>query len=70
MIKETFPVEGMSCGHCKMTVENAVSKLDGVKSAKANLKQNNLNVKYDEALLSLGQIKEAVKQAGYIVEVT
>ena len=31
MIKITFDVSGMSCAACSARVQNAVSKLDGVK---------------------------------------
>jgi len=68
MINEIINVEGMSCEHCKMTVEMAARKIEGVKKAKVNLKQKNLSVKYDESLVNPDQIKEAVRRAGYIIK--
>lgn len=32
-------IDGMSCNHCKMTVEKALSKIEGVKSYKVDLEQ-------------------------------
>lgn len=67
MAKQTLNVEGMTCGHCKMTVENSVSDLDGVTSAKVNLKKQNVTFKYDESMVSLDQVKEAINASGYQV---
>ena len=65
MKKENIIVEGMTCNHCKMAVEKAVSSLDGVKSAKVDLAKKNLAVKYDESQANEGAIKQAVIDAGY-----
>ena len=67
MQKESIRVEGMTCGHCKMTVENAAGELPGVDSAKVNLKKSTLTVKYDAAAVTIDDIKEAVVEAGYSV---
>lgn len=67
MQKESFRVEGMTCGHCKMTVENAAGNLAGVGAAKVNLKKGTLTVKYDSAAVTLEDIKDAVIEAGYSV---
>ena len=67
MTKETINVDGMTCNHCKMTVEQAAGKLDGVAKAKVDLKKNTLTVKFDEGKTSLDLIKDAVSEAGYQV---
>ena len=67
MQKESIRVEGMSCGHCKITVENAAGSLPGVDAAKVNLKKGTLTVKFDSAAVTMEDIKEVVTEAGYSV---
>lgn len=67
MVKEIFRVEGMTCGHCKSTVEKAADDLPGVAKAKVDLKKGTLTVKFDSAAVTLEAIKEAVEGAGYSV---
>ncbi len=67
MSKSVLKVEGMSCGHCKMSVEKAVTSLKGVANAQVNLEAGSLNVSWDETEVSLEAIKEAVRDAGYEV---
>jgi len=35
----TLNVEGMTCGHCKMAVTNALKELEGVKNVDVHLKE-------------------------------
>ena len=67
MSNTVLKVDGMSCGHCKMSVEKAVGSLAGVARAQVNLEAGNLSVSFDEARVSLEAIKEAVRDAGYEV---
>jgi copper chaperone CopZ len=45
--KKTILIEGMSCNHCKMHVEEALSRLAGVQSAAVDLKAKNAKVFLD-----------------------
>ena len=62
-MKKVIAIEGMSCQHCKMHVEQALNAIDGV-SAKVDLKKN-------EAVVDLSKdvsdqaLKDAVDGAGY-----
>jgi len=38
-MKKVIKVSGMTCEHCKARVEKALSSVDGVKSAKVDLKK-------------------------------
>ncbi len=67
MSKSVLKVEGMSCGHCKMTVEKAVSSLKGVADARVDLQGGSVTVSFDEAQVDLERIKEAIRDAGYEV---
>ena len=59
MKSDIFAVSGMKCVHCKANVENALKSLNGVKSAEANLEKANVNVEYDESVVTPAQLKEA-----------
>lgn len=59
-----FPVNGMSCGHCKAAVEKALMSLKGVKSAEVDLAKKSVRVTAKETV-TLESLKEAVRGAGY-----
>lgn len=65
MKQEIYPVEGMTCATCSMTVEKAVGKLSGVAQASVNLATEKLSVDYDENAISATDIAAAVEKAGY-----
>ncbi|MCF7885973.1 MAG: cation transporter [Candidatus Marinimicrobia bacterium] len=65
MNKTTIKVKGMSCGHCKMTVENALKENKCVTDASVNLDKGEANVEYKDCLESVDTLKEAIKNAGY-----
>ncbi|MGV3129620.1 copper ion binding protein [Staphylococcus simulans] len=66
-MEKQLKVEGMSCGHCKAAVEDAVGKVEGVDKVDANPDANNVDVAYngDDAVLS--QVESAIYDAGYDV---
>lgn len=64
----TLNVPKMSCGHCKMAVENAGGSLAGVKSISADLQTKAVEISYDEDAVSLDDIKQALAGAGYPAE--
>ena len=65
-MSEAFSVPDMTCGHCKTTVENAVSSLDGVRSAEVNLEAKTVTVNHDETVDSTS-IVGVIEEAGYQV---
>lgn len=67
METKTLDVKGMSCGHCKMSVEGALNGLDGVSAANVDLDAGKVEVTYDETKVSLENMKEAVEDQGYDV---
>ena len=60
-------VEGMTCGHCKQSVEKALSGLAGVMKADVDLGKGTVSVTYDSAKVNESQMKEAVENQGYDV---
>ena len=67
MQTQTLDVKGMTCGHCKMSVEGALEKLDGVSVVEVDLNTGKVEVSYDESKVSLDNMKEAVEDQGYDV---
>ena len=65
MTKENFDVTGMSCSACSARVEKAVGKIVGAENVSVNLLTNSMQVKFDEAKISVEAIVEAVVNAGY-----
>lgn len=66
-MEKTLDVQGMSCGHCKASVEGALKKLDGVKEAEANVTTGKVDVSFDEAKVNEQALKEAIEEQGYDV---
>ncbi|WP_435158502.1 heavy-metal-associated domain-containing protein [Haladaptatus sp. DFWS20] len=58
----TITVEGMSCGHCEQTVEDALRSIDGITDATANHEAEQASIKGDADVTVLVQ---AVENAGY-----
>lgn len=67
MEQTTLNVQGMSCGHCVKAVEGSVGKLEGVGSVTVHLKDNKVEVLYDQSKVTIEQIKETIDDQGYDV---
>ena len=63
--EKTYTVEGMTCGHCELSVRKAVEALAGVQSVHADRGTRSLTVRGtgidDDA------VRQAVQAAGYNV---
>ena len=68
MSKVVIQVEGMSCNHCKMAVENALRGLEGVDSVAVDLKKKTASVVYDEARCGVPAMKAAIQDEGFTAE--
>lgn len=53
------------CDMCKTNIEEAVYKVDGVKSVYLDLESKEASVKYDASLVSKEAIMKAITMAGY-----
>ncbi|MEM4722113.1 MAG: heavy metal translocating P-type ATPase [Candidatus Methanomethylicaceae archaeon] len=65
--EKTFTIKGMDCASCAPRIEEAVSKIPGVKLAQISFATEKLKV-VSELHLDERQIIEAVKKIGYSVE--
>src|SRR5690349_23443873 len=64
-----LPIEGMSCASCAATVQDALGRAGGggggVASAVVNYATGKAAVVYDDAQTQVGQLIQAVRDAGY-----
>jgi copper chaperone len=66
MVKTTvLKVPDMTCGHCELSVQEALDELDGVERAKADHATCDVEVAYDEGKVSVEQMEEAIEEVGY-----
>ena len=63
----TLQVPGIHCDHCKTAIEGAVGALDGVREAEVSVPERTVSVDYDEAVVDLGRIRDAIVDQGYDV---
>lgn len=61
-------VADATCGHCKQTIETAVSALDGVDSAVLDLGSHGLSVEHSESV-TVDDLTGTISAAGYTPEV-
>ncbi|MFH1990413.1 MAG: heavy metal translocating P-type ATPase [Patescibacteria group bacterium] len=64
MKKETFPIYGMHCVSCALTIEQAIKKVSGVKSASVNMMLEKAVIEYEEPATP-ELMKVAVAKTGY-----
>lgn len=62
--KTEITVTGMSCGHCERSVKDAISELDGITGVNITLATGKTEVEFDDAKVSVQQIKNAVNETG------
>jgi copper ion binding protein len=66
--KQTFPVEGMTCGGCVNGVQRALSRVAGVSAATVDLRTASATVEYDPAIANFKTLQSAVDDAGYALK--
>ena len=65
MQKTKLKISGMSCQHCVKTVKDALTALDGVQSAKVNLRKGEAVVRFNELYINPVNLRDAITQAGF-----
>lgn len=65
MKTQKFNVTGMTCSACSARIEKNINKTEGIIEANVNLLSNSMTVKYDESLLTEGDIIKVVQNTGY-----
>lgn len=65
MKETTLNVIGMTCNHCKASVESALNELDGVTTATVSLSDNSVTVVHKD--VTQERLVEAIEEIGYDV---
>jgi copper chaperone len=65
MASAKLKVTGMTCGHCRMTVEKALKGVNGVYSAVVDLQDGEAEVDFDDDAATTRQLVSAIEKAGY-----
>lgn len=65
MNKEKYNIKGMTCTACAAAIERQLSKTEGVNTVAVNFATEQMQIDYDEAILTPKAIKEAVDAVGY-----
>jgi copper chaperone len=65
MASAKFKVTGMTCGHCRTKVEQALKGVAGVYTAIVDLQDGEAEVDFDDDAATTAQLVAAVTSAGY-----
>ncbi|HJB78436.1 MAG TPA: copper chaperone CopZ [Candidatus Nosocomiicoccus stercorigallinarum] len=65
-MESIIKVEGMTCGHCKQSVETALNNLDGVQSATVDLENGDVTVTHEDSVTK-ETMSEAIEDQGFDV---
>ena len=68
MITKIIKIEGMTCQSCEKVIGKQVIKLAGVKRVKVDYPTEMVEVEFDEQKTSLGSIKKAIEEKGYLCD--
>jgi Cu+-exporting ATPase len=63
----SLTIGGMHCATCAITIQDALSEVEGVRNARVNFALGRATVDYDSAGASEADLKKAVEEAGYKV---
>ena len=63
MKTQELTIQGMSCGHCVLHVNKALSMLNGVKVESVEI--GKALIKIDESIVTREHIAKAIEEAGY-----
>ncbi|MFZ3576728.1 copper chaperone CopZ [Virgibacillus sp. DJP39] len=66
-MQTTLDVRGMTCDHCQKAVKGALDELRGVKGVEVHLAAGKVDVSYDDAEVTVSEMREAIEDQGYDV---
>ena len=68
MANSVIKVDGMSCGHCVETINNALAVLPGMNSIAIDLENKSVAVDYDDSSITLETISDKILEVGFEVK--
>ncbi len=63
MNEAKIKVSGMNCNHCKIIIENGISKIHGIELATADIVNGEVTIKGKE--INLEEVKDTIEDLGY-----
>jgi len=60
-------VDGMTCGGCVKSIQNALTNRDGITSAAADLDNSIVTVEFDSGVIQQDAIEQVITDAGFSV---
>ena len=63
----TLNVPGISCDHCKNTIEGAVGQLEGIAMVEVDIARRTVALAFDDTAVTLPEIVAVLDEAGYEV---
>jgi len=63
--KETYPIAGMHCASCALSIEKDFKKTKGIQSANVNYAAERATIEYDQEQININKLKDIVKNRGY-----
>jgi len=67
MEKIQLKVEGMTCGGCVKSIQNALTNRDGVNAATADLDSGMVTIEFNTKLIQRPALEKAILDAGFEV---
>ncbi len=67
MTARTLTVPGISCDHCKVSIEKSVGDLAGVDKVEVDISARTVELSFDDAAVGLNQIIDTIEEVGYEV---
>lgn len=69
MTNVLLDIQGMTCNHCVLRVQQALSAVPGVEKAQVTLQPGRARVAFDESAATTQALADAVAKAGYSASV-
>jgi copper chaperone len=68
MATTVLNIPDISCEHCERTITNALTPVEGVRMVQVDIPTRQVRVEYDEAQVSVDQMKDVLQEQDYPVE--
>ena len=68
MATTVLSVPDISCEHCQHAITNALTPVEGVRAVNVDIRAKQVRVDYDEAHVSVDQMKDILQEEDYPVE--
>ena len=65
LAKAEINIPTAQCGMCAVTIENALTKVDGIKKIKVHMDVLKVTVRYDAEVVDVISIESAISNVGY-----